>query len=47
MGFNNVFSWFERKSLDELYEIKEKEWDKLNEQKRECLLKAIAKKEGK
>lgn len=47
MGFNTVFAWFERKSLDELYEIKEKEWDKLNEQKRECLLKAIAKKEGK
>lgn len=47
MGFNNVFSWFERKSLDELYEIKEKEWDKMSEQKRCELLEAIAKKEGK
>lgn len=47
MGDMFIISWFERKSLDELYEIKEKEWDKLNEQKRCELLEAIAKKEGK
>ena len=47
MGDMFIISWFERKSLDELYEIKEKEWDKMSEQKRECLLKAIANKEGK
>lgn len=47
MGEKFPLAWFERKSLDELYEIKEKEWDKMSEQKRCELLEAIAKKEGK
>lgn len=47
MGERLGLSWFARKSLDELYEIKEKEWNKMSEEARKELLEAIALKEGK
>lgn len=46
MGKDYWISWFGNRSLDELYEIKENEWDSLSEEKRNGLLKAIARKEN-
>ena len=46
-GRQIFLSWFGGKKLDELYAIKEKEWDSLTEEQREELDKVIALKEGK
>lgn len=47
MGDRYFLAWFGGKKLDELYAIKEKEWDSLTEEQREELDKVIALKEGK
>ena len=47
MGEIFWLSWFERKSLDELYAFKEEKWDTLSDNQKKDLEKAIALKEGK
>ena len=46
MGEIFVFSWFGGKKLDELMAIKETEWNKLTEEQRKELDRAIAMQEG-
>ena len=46
MGANFVLHWFGGKKLDELMAIKETEWNKLTEEQRKELDRAIAMQEG-
>ena len=47
MGMSFAFQWFGGKKLDELMAIKETEWNKLTEEQRKELDRAIAMQEGK
>lgn len=46
MGQMFIFQWFGGKKLDELMAIKETEWNKLTEEQRKELDRAIAMQEG-